>query len=60
MTLKVQYNGGRRDRISLVECPAPGCDKSWEMGDSQKRSLHFLKEHRPEDFGLSPLEDDDD
>ena len=55
MTITYQSNCGRFDRVSLIECPAPGCDQTWEVGDSAKRSVHFFKHHLPEDFGLTPL-----
>lgn len=45
---------GRRERLQLVRCPLDWCGE--ELGDgATKTSTHFLNDHLPEDFGLSPL-----
>lgn len=37
----------------LVECPLPGCRA--DLSGATKTSHHFYSQHRPEEFGLSPL-----
>jgi hypothetical protein len=44
--------GGGPD-LKLIECPVCGADLSGS-GDTY---VHFLYDHGPEDFGLSPLGD---
>ncbi|MFC4449842.1 hypothetical protein [Halorussus aquaticus] len=41
----------RRERQLLTACPACGEDLSGKT----KTSDHFLRDHLPEDFGLTPL-----
>lgn len=47
-------SNGNRERLQLTRCPLDWCGK--KLGDrATKTSTHFLHEHLPEDFGLSPL-----
>lgn len=43
-----------RERLQLTRCPLDWCNENL-AGRDVKTSNHFLKEHLPEDFGLSPL-----
>lgn len=36
--------------IQLVACPC-----GYEFGPVERRFVHFERDHRPEDFGLSPM-----
>lgn len=60
MTLQVEEFDNHWKRIMLSECPVCG----HEFGKNQHRWKHYLEDHDPEDFGLSPLgvvpEDHDD
>lgn len=40
-------------RCRLVECPVCGVD----LTEYPCTWMHFLEDHRPEDFGLSPLDE---
>lgn len=45
---------GNRERLLLTRCPLDWCGE--DLGDgATKTSTHFLNDHLPEDFGLSPL-----
>jgi hypothetical protein len=51
---------GHGYRIVLLRCPACGIPFITEEGESNnERPPHFLEEHTPDDFGLSPLREDD-
>ena len=45
-------NGMRTVAVTLIECPACG----YEFSEKEPRWKHFLHDHLPEDFGLSPLD----
>jgi hypothetical protein len=50
VTIQVlEFDNGYRE-LTLSECP---CGHVFEP--SEKRCRHFLLEHSPEDFGLSPI-----
>lgn len=44
---------GNRERQLLTECPLSSCQA--DLSGKTKTSDHFWTEHRPEDFGLTPL-----
>lgn len=43
----------RRERKQLTRCPLTSCNE--DLSGKKKTSHHFLSEHTPEDFGLTPL-----
>jgi competence CoiA-like predicted nuclease len=47
------YDGNHRHRVSMTECPV--CGKTFGIPSGGALSSHFLHDHKPEDFGLSPL-----
>jgi len=44
-------------RLRLIACPLPNCDHEVHNWFNSRSSIqdHLLHDHRPEDFGLSPL-----
>lgn len=46
--------GHARERLVMTECPLDDCRKDLSSRNVQT-SVHFLEEHLPEDFGLTPL-----
>lgn len=42
-----------RERLLLTRCPLDWCNE--DLTGATKTSTHFLNDHAPEDFGLSPL-----
>lgn len=49
----VDVDNGRSECLVLTRCPVDWCRA--DLTGATKTSHHFLNEHTPEDFGLSPL-----
>jgi competence CoiA-like predicted nuclease len=47
------YDGRHRHRVSMTECPV--CGQEFDIPSGGAVPAHFLHDHTPEDFGLSPL-----
>lgn len=54
MTLKRRRNG---NKITLVLTECPACGKSFSHKAGHERAMHFVNDHGPADFGLSPMWD---
>ena len=53
MTLRrTEYAGQAVVQVTLTACPAQNC--AHEFDAHEQRWRHFLDEHTPADFGLSP------
>ena len=49
---KTEVPGSGVIRLSLIACPLGDCEH--EFKTHEPRSNHYLEEHSPQDFGLSP------
>lgn len=54
MTLEVRVDASGQRNVVLTECPV--CGEPLGRDKPGMRRTHFLVEHGPEDFGLSPME----
>jgi len=52
MTLEYRENSNGKPIPRLTGCPVCGADLT---GGGEARTAHFVNEHAPQDFGLSPL-----
>jgi len=50
MTLEKRQQKSRNQSSVLTECPAPGCEKTFEEPAGVGRREHYLQDHDPEDL----------
>lgn len=49
--LDPSLNGGQE--VSLIKCPI--CPVTFGENEGSKRRWHYIKDHTPSDFGLTPM-----
>jgi len=50
MTIRDVTHNGDKKGIAMTECPC-----GYELGPSEQLEAHLLRDHQPEDFGLTPM-----